>query len=196
MKKAEIILGIIALIALILSLINVPGSGAVATSAIAMLSVLYMYFSFAFFNDIELKQILKKESYAGISAFRIIGSVCTGIFLASTIIGVFFKFNSFPGASNMLVFGLAGLVVVLILGLIKYQKGKSDFYKTLFKRVTPIMLAGIILMGLPKNTWLEMKYKNHPEYIEAVKNLQENPNDQALRDKLDEERRKMNADEE
>ncbi len=44
----------------------------------------------------------------------------------------------------------------------------------------------------PRETWLEIRNRNHPEYIETVKKAWAAPDKQDLWDKLDEEREEMN----
>jgi hypothetical protein len=52
MKKAEIILGAIALTALVLNLLFAPSGSIITVLSLSILSVLYMYLSFALFNGI------------------------------------------------------------------------------------------------------------------------------------------------
>lgn len=191
MKKAEIILGAIAIIALTINLLDVPGRGVMTVLALSTVSTLYMYLSFALFNDIRLRKIFKKDSYKGINAMRIVGAILTGFALSMTTIGLLFKFQSWPGASFNLGLGLFGLLIALVVGLIKYLKTKSDYYTKIFKRIAVYGGLGLILMILPRETWLEIKNRNHPEYIEAVKEAWADPKNQELWDKVDDERQKM-----
>lgn len=192
MKKAEIILGTVAIVSLILNLLNVEGAGVLTVLSLSTVSTFYMYLSFALFNNIRLRKIFKKGSYKVISKMRIIGAILIGLALSITTVGLLFKFQSWPGASFNLGFGLFGLLVGLIVGLIKFQKTKSDFYTKIFKRIAIYGGLGLILMALPRETWLEIRNRNHPEYIEAVKRAWADPDNQELWDKVDEEREKMN----
>lgn len=191
MKKAEIILGITALVALTINILNLPFGGLLTVFSFLMISGLYMYLSFALFNNVRLRKIFNKESYKGVSVMRIVGAILVGLALSATTIGVLFKFQSWPFATFTLGFGLFGLLVGLIVGLIKYQKSKSDFYTKIFKRIAFYGGLGLILMMLPSETWLEIRHRDHPEYIEAVKNAWADPNNQELWIKVDEERDKM-----
>ena len=195
MKKAEIILGAIALIALALNLLLVSGGGVLTVLSLSTLSVLYMYLSFALFNGIRLRHIFKKDSYKGISTMRIVGAILTGLALSMTIIGLLFKFQSWPGATVNLAIGLLGLAIALIVVTIKYSKTKSDYYTKIFKRIAVFGGLGLILIILPKETWLELKYRDHPDYVEAVKKAMSDPDNQELWDKVDEERQRMNENE-
>ncbi|EJF10152.1 hypothetical protein [Pontibacter sp. BAB1700] len=193
MKKTEIVLGAIAVVALILNLLFVPGSSILTVISLSAISVLYMYLSFALFNGVRLRYIFKKNSYKGISTMRIIGAVLTGLALSITLIGLLFKFQDWPGATINLGVGLFGLVIALIVGAVKYSKSKSDYYTKIFKRIAVYGGLGLIMLLLPKEAWLEFRYRNHPEYVKAVKKAMAESDNQELWDKAEEERQKMNV---
>jgi hypothetical protein len=150
-----------------------------------------MYFSFAFFNGIQLRNIFKKVAYTDVSALRIVGAIGTGIALSQTIIGLIFKFNEWPGAFVMMSVGLSGFLVVAIVGLIQFTKNKIDYYRNIFKRIALFGGLTLILVVLPSNLMFEFKYRNYPTYIEAYKKFIENPTNKELSDKVAAERRKV-----
>ena len=192
MKKGEIIIATLSLIALGLNLLLIPGGGVLTVLTLSTLSMLYMNLSFALFNGIRLRNIFKKDSYKGISTMRIIGAVGTGLALSMTIIGLLFKFQSWPGASLNLGAGLVGLLIATVIGTIKYFRNKSDFYTKIFKRIAVFGGLGLILMLIPKTTWVEIKYRNQPTYVDALKKAMAAPDNKELWDKVEVERQKMN----
>ncbi len=192
MKKAEIIFTTLSIIALGLNLLLIPGGGVLTVLTLSILSMIYFYLGFALFNDIRLRKIFKKDSYKEISSLRILGAVGVGLALSMTTIGLMFKFQSWPGADFNLGAGLLGLLIVTIIGLIKYSKNKSDFYTRIFKRVTILGGLGLILMFTPKTSWVELKYRNHPEYVDAFKKAMADPENKELWDNVETERQKMN----
>ena len=192
MKKGEIIIATLSLIALGLNLLLIPGGGVLTVLTLSTLSMLYMNLSFALFNGIRLRNIFKKDSYKGISTMRIIGAVGTGLALSMTIIGLLFKFQSWPGASLNLGAGLVGLLIATVIGTIKYFRNKSDFYTKIFKRIAVFGGLGLILMLTPKTTWVEIKYRNQPTYVDALKKAMAAPDNKELWDKVEVERQKMN----
>src|SRR5690554_4892641 len=98
MKKTEIIIGTLSIIALGLNLLLIPGGGVLTVLTLSTLSTIYFYFSFALFNDIRFRKIFKKDSYENISRWRIIGAIGTGFALSATTAGLMCKFQSWPGA--------------------------------------------------------------------------------------------------
>ena len=196
MKKAEIIIVTLSIIALAMNLLLVPGGGVLTVLALSTLSIIYFYLGFALFNDIRLRKIFKKDSYKEISSSRILGAVGAGITLSMTTIGLMFKFQSWPGADLNLGVGLFGLLIVTIIGLTKYFKNKSDYYTRIFKRAAIFGGLGLIIMLTPETTLVEFKYRNHPEYVNALKKAMADPDNSELWDNVETERQKMNNEKE
>jgi|GEM_PF-313366 hypothetical protein len=188
MKKAEIIIGIVGLLAIVMNLLLFTGATILTVLSLSLLSCFYMYLGFALFNGVRLSNITKKESYAGIGTPRTIGAVGTGLALSLTIIGILFKFQSYPGASFNLSIGLISLAVVTLVGLIKYIKTRSAFYIGIFKRVAIFGVLGLTFLYTPKTVIIDFKYRNHPAYLNALKLAMENPDNKELWEKADEER--------
>ena len=192
MKKSEIVLAILSVIALVLNLLLIPCSEILTCLSLLGLAIIYHYLGFALFNNIKLKNVFKKDSYKGITKFRILGAIGAGFSLSMTVIGIMFKFQSFPGASFMLIGGFIGLLIVTIIGIIRYSKNKSDYYTKIFKRVAIIGGIGLVLILMPKSALSEFKYRNHPDYLKAVKEAVANPENEELWGKVNEERQKIN----
>jgi branched-subunit amino acid transport protein len=93
MKKIELVLIGFVVLALIIRFFHLPYSEELTTYSLKFISVVYLYFGFALFNNIELKNIIKKDSYQTISKNRIFGGIVTGIALAITVNGISFKFQ-------------------------------------------------------------------------------------------------------
>lgn len=192
MKKAEIIIGAIAISALVLNLLMVPFSGLLTVVSFSLLSIIYLYFSFALFNSIRPRNIFKKSVYAKIPTNRIFGAVLMGCALSLTTIGILFKFQDWPYGHLSLIIGLLALAIVLIVVAINYSKTKSDYYTKIYSRIAVWGGLAIILLLIPGETFLELRYRSHPEYIDAVKKSMADPENEQLQNKVDEEHRKMN----
>lgn len=192
MRKYEIIIGSLSILALGLNLLLIPSGGILTVLTLSILSIIYVFLGFALFNDIRLRNIFKKESYTSVSGLRILGAVGAGWALSATINGLMFKFQSWPGADSNLGVGLVGLLIVTIIGTIKYSKNKSEYYTRIFMRIAIFGGLGLILMLTPKTSWIELKYRNHPAYVDALKKAMADPDNIKLWDKVEAERQKMN----
>lgn len=191
MKKTEKIFVTLSIISLVLNFLLILGGGILTVLTLSTLSMIYFYLGFALFNDIRLRKIFQKDSYKEISYLRILGAVGAGLSLSITTLGLMFKFQSWPGAEISLGAGLFCLLTVTIIGLIKYSKIKSDYYTRIFKRAAIFGGLGLIVILTPRTSWVELKYRNHPAYVDVLKKAMADPNNQELWDNVEVERQKM-----
>jgi hypothetical protein len=75
MKKFELIFVVLGLVSILLNLFLIPFANLFMLLSLSILSVFYLYFSFAFFNGIQLRNIFKKVAYTDVSALRIVGAL-------------------------------------------------------------------------------------------------------------------------
>jgi len=190
-KKTEIILGGIAILAMFMNTFLVPGGSVLTILSLCLLFLIYLFFSFGLLNDIGFRKIWKKKPYEGISTYKILGTIGTGIGLSSAVIGILFKVMMWPGASMTLESGLTLLGIVFIISYIKNNKTKSQTYLNVIKRSLFIGAIGVIWLFIPRSSFLEFKYRNHPSYVEAMKNVWKNPSNIEFQKTLYEERKKL-----
>lgn len=106
-----------------------------------------------------------------------------------------YRVQSWTGAEILLITGSIGLLIILIVGIVKYSKTKSEYYTTIFKRVALFGSIAFIFVLTPNTIWVELKYRNQPALRDAIMRAIENPNDQELWDAVDYEREKINREE-
>ncbi|NOU61389.1 hypothetical protein [Marinifilum caeruleilacunae] len=191
MKKTEKILAIVAVLSVLLNLSTVPFSAVLTTISFTGLSLLYMYLSFALFNNISFRQILKKESYQEVSRIRIFATVLTGMALSVCLIGILFKLLLYPFAEINLITGLNGLSIAIIVSAIMYVIRKDKFYVSILKRIMIVGAVGILFTLTSREQIIDIKYRNHPEHKEALKKAWADPENQELWKKAEEESLKM-----
>jgi len=181
MRKMELyIFPIIAIIGILIYFFDWPYGNELIILSLFGLSCLYFYFGFALFNTISFRRIFKKESYSNISALRIIGAIAAGFSISIVLLGVLFKIFRWPFGNQLLIIGVNFLNVVFIIGFVKIIKEQQPFYKRLMTRVVLYAVLGYLFLFLPTYTFLELKYKNHPDYIEAVKKIHKDPENREL----------------
>lgn len=192
MKKAEFLIAILSIIALGLNLLLFPGGGVLTVLTLLALSIVYLFFGIALFNDIKIREIFKKESYSKIAPFRLLGAVGAGLALSLTTIGIMFKFQSYAGADGNLAAGIIGLIAVAVVVVIRYSKNKSSYYRPIFVRVAIYGVIALILILSPKTFLIEFKYRNFPTYVDALKKSMAEPDNMELWYNVEAEREKMN----
>jgi len=191
MKKTEKILAAISILGILFNLYLVPFGGTLSIISMTCLAILYMYLSFALFNDIPIKGILKKDSYAGISKLRVFGTIATGLVLSVSVIGILFKSQLYPYSSVLLAEGVIGLFIAAIVAVVQLRRSSAKFYSEILKRIAIIGILSLILYLTPREKILEINYRNHPEYVGAMKKAWADPSNQDLWEKVKEESLKI-----
>lgn len=139
----------------------------------SIIVVLYGAFGFAIFTDIPIQNIFKKTAYSGVSTAKILISILVGLIIAFY---VYFKWqvNGFAGPFSLLILHIATIVAMVAV----FTKAKIMAKRALY-RLGVATLLFVVVKVLPTYYFLEIKYRNHPQYIEAVKKLETNPYDTA-----------------
>jgi hypothetical protein len=173
MRKTEIIIGVIALLALVLKFLLIPGSGLLTVVSLLTLSCIYCFLAFALFNDIRLRQIFKKDSYQGITPKKMIGVIGLGFALSEIVIGILFKFQSWNGSTTYLIIGLIFTLIILIVALGAYSKNKaSNFYKGIFARIFIVGGVGLLTLLTPSDLLRQVLHRDNPEILEQINSEQ------------------------
>lgn len=180
MKKLEIILGSIALIAMVLKFFMIPGSAFLGITSLSILAVLYFCLGLVLFNGIRLRNLFKKDPFEGISGIRIAGAILSGFYLSIVCVGILFTFESWPGANLMMIQGLTCLTMALVVVLIRYYKNKSEFSLRIIKRIAIIGGFAFLMVITPETAFVRLKFRNHPQYIEAFEAYARDPNNPEL----------------
>ena len=150
MKKTELLLGIITTIAIILRFMEIPYAGFLMT--ISLTTLAFFYFAFGlilFINEINFKDVFKKETFKHISKLRILGTFATGFSISLIIIGMLFKLGGYSPTNIVLVFGLILALIIMSISTIKFLKAKTDFYRQILSRIILVGGVGLIMLSLP-----------------------------------------------
>lgn len=191
MKKFELIFLLTVIGAVLAVLINYPMATQILVVSISILSVFYMYIGFAVFLDIPFRELFGKNRFGQISKQRIVGAFALGIALSASLIGLLFKILIWPNATIQLLIGLSGLVLIGALSIWRYMFNKSQFYHRVFIRLALYIPIIVFAIFIPKYAVLEYQYRDYPEYIEAFKAKNENPDDAELQQNLDQAWKEM-----
>ncbi|MFN8309896.1 MAG: hypothetical protein U0T73_08030 [Chitinophagales bacterium] len=190
MKRVELTLIAGSLMGIALNLANLPSGVSLSVLATGSLAFFYLYFSFALFNNIRFRNLFKKSSYSGIKALRIMGSVVTGFVLTLLVVGIIFKTLMWPGASLMCIAALPPTLLVSIVTLVRYLPHRDGFYEPILWRLVIYSSIVVGLLNLPPYSLWKIKYRDHPAYIQAYKDMKEHPGDTAYENAMLRERAK------
>jgi uncharacterized membrane protein len=184
MKYLEKILAILIPIFIFLKFMLVPISSVLLAISLILLALIYYPLGFAFFNNIRLRNIFKKESYKDVTALHIIGAIAIGMALSDICVGILFKIQGYPLANTFLIVGLITTFIILIIGLIRYLKSKSNYYLYMFKRIGIISVLGIVFLIVSDLALVKLQFRNHPGYVKAYQEYKANPRTEESEAKL------------
>lgn len=171
MRKFELIFGTIAAISIAYKFILGNTINTIFIMSIMGLSVFYTYFSFAYFNNIPLNKIFKKEYYRGISKWRILGTIGLGFGLGITVLGILWSLMYWP-FNTFYSLGIPILLIIGIGSLIKFSLTRSENYLRILKRILAIGGVGIILWLTPQETLNEiLGIETTPKTDDTVLNI-------------------------
>ena len=192
MKWIERILLIPIFIGILFKLRHYPGSGVLLILGLGFLAAFYQFFSFLILNGISGRKIFKAESYKETSAFRLIGSICAGFVFSTALLGILFKIQLYPGASVMVYSSVIGLSIMGATLIFFSLKGRNNFINDNYLRIAPIVFLTFFFYSITNVDIVEFYYGDtHPEYVDAHREFQENPNDPNAERNLDVAREKM-----
>jgi hypothetical protein len=151
MKRAEIVLlSIFSLLWICKVFFGIKlGVSPLLTITGMTLSTFYCYFTFLLLNDIKLRRVFKKDSYAHTSALRIIVSIFMGISYGIFWIAVVFKTLHWPGAKVMMILPAIPLLIGLCISLFKLRSAidaRRSFYNKV--AIRNVVLLVLILLSL------------------------------------------------
>jgi len=185
MKKAELIIGQIAIFAIILNLLDLPGSGVLMFLSISVLVVMYLFFSLNIFREISLRKIFKKETYAHLSVGEIIETILFGIALSVTLAGNLEVLLERKEGKPVLTVGLSILFLCLIYLFILNRKEKWNELQKMFSRAAIGGGLGILLLLSPL---MQIIHRDVPVYHPQTEN---SGGDAQLKDQFEMQRRLM-----
>ncbi len=105
--------------------------------------------------------------------FEIVLLLASQLLLSMSVVSLFFKVMSFPGAAVFLLVSAIGLLFISILITLK----QVSFYSILLKRTMFFGLLSGLLYWMPISNWIHFRYHNHPKYADVYIKYLENPMD-------------------
>ena len=195
MKKSEIILIAFSVLSIAGKFLNVPLSGILSVLSLTTLGLLYFIWAIPVFFGMDFSELFN-GGYKKLGARQIASTLITGWGLGVALNGVLFKLQIWPGADTILFVGSIATSFSVLVSLAFYRSSKEQPYLNMLKRSIPILLISLLAYSTTSRQLLEAKYPDNPEYIEAFIAAQENPDDEELQAKEQEEWDKMYEDEE
>ncbi len=191
MRKLEIILTILPLIGILFRILHLPGADILVLIPFTLLAFIYFYFGFALFNGIRFREVFKKSTYSKIEELNIPFGAAAGVALSIGVLGISFKLVSLPGALILLMLGAIGLIIITSIAWVKKETRSDNVFQKVIKRSIPFGLVCVFLLSVPTRTWLTWRFPNNSEYVDSIMEYKADPENEGLRLKMEEERKRM-----
>lgn len=182
MKKTERVLLILFAVGIFLEITKVATGTFLFFLFSAALSVFYLLFSFALFNDIGFSELTKRSSYKNRSLVNWLLSIVSGVFISLVVFSTFLILKFIPDSDYLQLTGVAGIVLVLI--LLHFLKADALMAKSLKKTIAGFVVLALVVSFIPTNVLLKIKYPNHPEYRKAYLEYYQHPQDSTKLEKV------------
>ena len=144
-------------ILLVLKYFYLPFSSLLLVLSIMFLSSFYLVLSFALFNKIRLREILKDDSYKATNSKNIIISVFSGFSFSIVLIGILFKLLLWPGGQIQLTVGIVSLMFSVLIVFTLIKKDRAFF---ILKRAFLFLGISSFLYFISNETLLNHYYPN------------------------------------
>ena len=110
--------------------------------------------------------------------------------ILTMMVGMLFKFEAWPGGDLIILCGIV-LGAGSIYFVLKKTGEKKEIKQGAIKRVVITSVLAIVFYTLPNFFWFDIVNREHPEYVQATKNLYSDPENEEFRTQLEIERKKM-----
>ncbi len=180
---------------LVLKEFDMTGADLLLLFSAAIASTFYYVMGFFLINDINLKDIFKRETTQNLKPLFILGPIIAGWDFSLIILGILFKILLFPGADILLFSGLILLTILTIASHFWVKKKYPEIFKRFFFRASIFVFGAVVFSIITYDNIIDHRYQaDHPEYAKVLKAYVKNPADSAMVAKLNEEEEKMFSD--
>ena len=187
MKKNEQAFVLIVIIGLLLQLSLLAFGQWIMLIGIGLLANIYLFGFSSLLNNESYRQFSQnRKLLKNTQAYQYIPPYA----MLLLMIAMLFKFNAWPGANMILAIGLVMLISGIIF-VLKTTSETKDWKMGVYKRAAIIGLLGMTFITLPEFFFFEIVHRDHPDYIEATKNFYKEPQNEAFKLKMLEERDKL-----
>lgn len=113
--------------------------------------------------------------------------------ILTIMVGMLFKFKAWPGGNSIIVLGLI-MMAAGVYFVVKSMDNPKQQKRAAIKRMLITAMLASIFLALPNFFWFDIVNREHPDYIQATKNLYEDPSNEEYRLQLEEEEQKKKTD--
>ena len=180
MKKAEQFLIAVVILGFLSDFMLIPGGKWVLIIGIGLLANIYLFDFGSIIENLSLSDYNKKTRLP--KKFEL-NKMLPGYAIVSILMGMLFNFKTWPGGNTILLIGFA--ISLFAIYVLNKGDNKALTYGAI-KRIIVYVLFGVVFYILPEYFWLEKTYRDYPEYVQARKEFDQDPENETLRTQMEE----------
>lgn len=184
MKIVEKIIIVLVVFSLIMKINIMHGGGLLLVISLSTLACIYFPLGIMLFNAISLKDAINREAYKEVTRLKMFLSIVLGMGMAAICMGIMFKMLQWPLPNINLIAGITLLLIVLLIAVIRIRKSDANYFSRIVKRIVIIGIVGILFICTPYLTIEKIRFRNHPEYINAYEKHLKDPGNKELKKKV------------
>lgn len=181
-KKLETFSWLVFIIGAIFRIFGFPLSSLIIIISLSVLACLYFVGTYFLYAKPKSETMEVQGSHS-----ETLGVIGAGLGLAATIIGLLFSIQLWPQTGSTI--GGALVILVLSIGLLYTRKNSSIRFEIprLIRTSVIVGILGLVFYFIPQNALIDVYYRKHPAYKEALKAYLEDSSNEEKRAKLNEE---------
>ncbi|MCW3128468.1 MAG: hypothetical protein JWO03_4126 [Bacteroidetes bacterium] len=174
--RTEKTLAAIAFAAILMKIFHLPFSSVLLMLGLGSLSLIYLFFSFYFLCDKELKRQ------------NVVLSILWGAFMAVIPLGILFKLMWWPGSWSLLISGIVPAIFFLSLTFYFRRNAPeylTTYYNNLTKRTILLCSLNLVFLLTPGQVFIKMIYWSNPGLEKLMLQRLNDPNNIEYQRQLD-----------
>lgn len=147
MKRTEIILASLAILGFMLKIYDVSGALFLSLIFILLISIFHYIFSFALLNEVDFKNMFKKEYYKqnNIDTKKILSAIFLGWSLCIIEIAILFNIAYWTGREEMMWIGMISTLLFGLIFIFINKKNKKLVQKNLYRMLIVLILGFVAI---------------------------------------------------
>ncbi len=140
MRKIELVFAGLSGVGLLLRLLSIPGYEILLSVSLLALAIVYFYFGFILLNNIQYRNMFRKDSYAGLSKYQLGFSIAVSLLLSFLVMAVLFYVLDWEGAGTVIFYSLIMTMVLLAASIVLIWMRQEIWTKAYWWRLGPALL--------------------------------------------------------
>ena len=146
MRFAERVFIILTILGILMHITHIQGFDISIFLGIFGLAFLYLFAGTFLYNQIDIRGILKKESYSEVTGGTIAIGALAGIIQAFTLVGILLRIQRWPVGDLIIYSGTASGALMAIIAFIAYGSNRRSLSKNILGRTFVVLVIALAIL--------------------------------------------------